>query len=108
MTTITQVWDTAVLHDGLNPGDQAQVRFTGTGTIVTEDGFSGRFTQSYGGSGTLTATRGQSGGAFSAILGDGGGSFISEHAVFHAMLEGGTLVFQINSFTSECVGKPPA
>jgi len=107
VTTITQSYKTAVVHFTDDASGGGHFTFTGTGTITTADGFSGRFT-------VWPGANGGSGGSnleeetftFSATLRGPGGQVANVHFVGHVTVKNGEPVVVIDREIFECVGKP--
>ncbi len=103
---ITQTYTKAVFH--LSEDAHGGFHFTGTfsGTIATEDGYSGRFTFWFGGNESSDFSHSVGTFTFSATLGNGTGQRVVVHELGHVTIVDGDIVVEIENSSLECKGKP--
>ncbi len=106
VTTVTLSYKKAVFHENVDSAGGLHFTFTGTGTVSTADGFSGRFTVWPGANFVAGGSVGVETFTFSATLRDGSGQLANVHFVGHITVIDGTPVVVVEREIFECVGKP--
>ena len=114
LTTVTISNRILVIHDDVDPTGRQHLAATITGDIATADGFSGRFTttfgQNIGGPVIVGEFRGFLFGTNSTFtLQSGSGALVLLHGVSHVTVPAGPtgeLTGEVDIFKSECLGKP--
>ena len=106
LVTITEVYKNFVYHESTDAN--GGVHFTGTnnGTISTNDGFSGRFTNWFGGNAGGASGVDQDHFTFSATLHNGTGMTATVHVSGHFVVKDGVPVKTDFNESATCVGKP--
>jgi hypothetical protein len=114
LTTVTLSDRVLVLQDDVDPTGRQHLAGTLTGDIATADGFSGRFTITFGqnvsGPPIVGEFRGFLGLSNSTYtLQNGSGALLLLHAVSHVTVPAGPtgeLTGEVDIFKAECLGKP--
>ena len=103
---VTQVYKTAVFHISTDASGGVHLTGTANGTISTSDGFSGRFTNWFGGKFGGANGLDQDHFTFSATLHNGAGQTVNVHASGHFIVKDGVPVKTVENNSATCVGKP--
>jgi hypothetical protein len=114
LTTVTLSDRVLLIHDDVDPTGRQHLAVTITGDIATADGFSGRFTQTFGQNFSGPPIEGEFRGFLpltnsTYTLQNGSGSLLLLHAVSHVTIPAGTtgeLTGEVDVFKAECLGKP--
>jgi hypothetical protein len=114
LTTVTLSNRVLVIHDDVDPTGREHVAATITGDIATADGFSGRFTQTFGQNFSGPPIEGEFRGFLpltnsTYTLQNGRGALLLLHAVSHVTVPAGPtgeLKGEVDIFKVECLGKP--
>jgi hypothetical protein len=114
LTTITLSNRVLVIHDDVDPTGRQHLSGTITGDIATADGFSGRFTITFGQNVRGPVIVGEFRGFLDATnatftLHDGSGALLLIHSVSHVTIPAGSageLTGEVDNFSAECLGEP--
>lgn len=106
LAIITEVYTNAVFHLSVDASGGTHVTGTANGTISTNDGFAGRFTDWFGGKAGGGSGVDQDHFTFSATLRNGAGQVANVHASGHFIMKDGVPVKTTDNFSAVCVGKP--
>ena len=114
LTTITLSNRILVMHDDIDPTGRQHLSGTVTGDIATADGFSGRFTTTFGQNVSGPVIVGEFRGFLDLTnatftLRDGSGALLLAHGVSHVTIPAGPVgefKGEVEIFSVECLGKP--
>jgi len=114
LTTVTLSNRVLVIHDDLDPTGRQHLTGTLTGDIATADGFSGRFTITFGQNVSGPVIVGEFRGFLDLTnatftLQNGSGALLLVHGVSHVTIPAGPVgepKGEVDILSAECVGKP--